>query len=76
MAFPFSKKACSRSLQVHRNRPNIKPGENDFGFGQIIALVLLFGSLIDVVVAMREWHKRKREGSTSKRSYEQLPDDL
>jgi hypothetical protein len=71
----LSKKACSQSLQVHRNHPNIKPGENDFGFGQIVALVLLFGSLVDVGVTIYEWYKRRRNESTSKQSYEQLPDE-
>jgi hypothetical protein len=46
------------------------------GFGQIIALVLLIGSLIDVLTAIGKWCRRKREGSTLKPSYEQLPDEV
>jgi hypothetical protein len=38
-------------------------------------VVLLFGSLVDVVVTICEWYKRRRNASTSKQSYEQLPDD-
>jgi len=41
-------------LIVHRNRPNIQPGEDAWGFGQIIAVILILGNLIDIVVALRE----------------------
>lgn len=49
------RKAYSRKLQVHRNGPNIQPGEDAWGFGQIIAVILIFGSFIDIAVAI---HKR------------------
>jgi hypothetical protein len=54
--FPIVKdgKAYSRRNQVHRNRPNIQPGEDAWGFGQIIAVILILGNLIDIVVALRE----------------------
>ena len=58
----IEERACSRRFQVHRNRPNIQPGENAWGFGQIISLVLIFGSLIDIVVTIRE--RRMRESGT------------
>jgi hypothetical protein len=49
-------KAYSGILQVQRNRPNIHPGEDAWGFGQIISLILLFGSVIDVAVAIHKQH--------------------
>jgi len=52
-------------LQVNRNRPNIQPGENTWGFGQIIAIVLIFGSVIDIVVTIRERLARQAEGPSS-----------
>ncbi|KAI9510546.1 hypothetical protein F5148DRAFT_1281828 [Russula earlei] len=41
-------------LIVQRNSPIILPGENAWGFGQIIALILIFGSIIDILVAIRQ----------------------
>ncbi|KAH9986662.1 hypothetical protein BJV74DRAFT_531954 [Russula compacta] len=51
-------------LIVQRNRSNIQPGEDAWGFGQIIALILIFGSVIDIVVTVRERWK----GTSSKDS--------
>ncbi|KAH9986663.1 hypothetical protein BJV74DRAFT_988416 [Russula compacta] len=39
-------------LIVQRNRPHITSGEDDWGFGQIIALILILGSVIDIVVTI------------------------
>jgi len=50
-------------LIVQRNRPNIQPGEGAWGFGQIIALILILGSIIDIVVTVRE--RRTGEGNPS-----------
>ena len=53
--------------QVHRNRSIIQSGENAWGFGQIIAIILTLGNLIDVVGAIRDWHdgkKQRRSGET------------
>lgn len=52
-------KAYSGIPQVQRNRPNILPGEDAWGFGQIISLILLFGSVIDVAVAIHGQHTRQ-----------------
>jgi hypothetical protein len=41
---------------------NIQPGEQDWGFGQIIALVLILGCMIDIVVTLREEYLKKRNG--------------
>jgi hypothetical protein len=46
-------------LQVHRNGPNIQPGEDAWGFGQIIAVILILGNLIDIVVAIRKRYGEK-----------------
>jgi len=54
-------------LIAHRNRSNIKPGEDAWGFGQIIAVILILGSLIDIVVLLRDRYARKEthsEGNT------------
>jgi len=50
-------------LIVQRNRAIIQPGEDAWGFGQIIALVLVSGNLIDIWMAVRERRKRKLERS-------------
>jgi len=52
-------------LIVHRNRPNLQPGEDAWGFGQIIALVLILGSVIDILVTIREWRTKRAEGAPS-----------
>jgi len=48
-------------LIIYRNRSIIQPGENEWGFGQIIAVVLTLGIFIDMVAAIREryWQKHK-----------------
>jgi len=51
-------------LIVQRNRSNIQPGEGAWGFGQIIALILTFGSIIDIVATVRE-KRREEENSSS-----------
>ena len=53
-------KEYSRRVQVYRNRSVIQPGENAWGFGQIISIILILGSLIDMVVAVREWRTKKQ----------------
>ena len=54
-------------FQVQRNSSNILPGEDDWGFGQIIALILIFGSVIDIVVTVRErWKGGSSEDSGSR----------
>jgi hypothetical protein len=61
-SLPLSKKrkAYSRRLQVYRNRSIIQPGENAWGFGQIIAIILTFGNFIDIWVAVREWRAKNQ----------------
>jgi hypothetical protein len=59
------------AFQVHRNRPIIQPGEEAWGFGQIIALVLISGSFIDIWMTIREWRKGKIGSAQSR--HEQLP---
>jgi hypothetical protein len=46
--------------QVHSNRSIIQSGENTWGFGQIIALILTLGIFIDVVIAIRDWRDAKK----------------
>jgi len=41
-------------LMIYRNRNIIQPGENEWGFGQIIAIVLTLGMFIDIVEAIRK----------------------
>ena len=62
-----------REFQVQRNRPIIQPGEDVWGFGQIITLVLISGNLIDIWMTVREWRQRKVERSARGARYEQLP---
>jgi hypothetical protein len=45
---------------VSRNRSIIQPGENAWGFGQLIAIILTLGIFIDIIVAVREWWTKKR----------------
>lgn len=60
-SFPFVKRrAYSRRIQVYRNRSIIQSGENAWGFGQIIAIILTFGIFIDMWVAVREWRAKKQ----------------
>jgi hypothetical protein len=40
--------------QAHCNRSIIQSGENTWGFGQIIAIMLTLEKFIDVVVAIRD----------------------
>lgn len=47
--------------QVHSNRSIIQSGENTWGFGQIIALILTLGIFIDVVIAIRDWRDAKKQ---------------
>jgi hypothetical protein len=58
--------------QVHYNRSIIQSGENTWGFGQIIAIILTFGIFIDVVVAIRDWHGVKKQ-RRSKEVYTIIP---
>jgi hypothetical protein len=46
-------------FQIYHNRPIIQPGENDWGFGQIVAIILTSGIFIDIVAAIREWDRTK-----------------
>jgi len=45
-------------FQISHNRSNIQPGENEWGFGQIIAVVLTLGIFIDIVAAIRNLKKK------------------
>lgn len=47
--------------QVHSNRSIIQSGENTWGFGQIIAIILTLGNFIDVVAAIRDWRDAKKQ---------------
>jgi len=62
-SYPSSKKMkCIqflRRFQIYSNRSIIQPGENDWGFGQIIAVILTLGIFIDIVTAIREWDRMK-----------------
>ncbi|KAI9458432.1 hypothetical protein BJY52DRAFT_1269749 [Lactarius psammicola] len=44
-------------LIVQRNRANIGSGEGEWGFGQIVSIILILQCVVDVVVAIREWWK-------------------
>jgi hypothetical protein len=57
-----------RRLQVHRNRPIIQPGENEWGFGQIIAVILTLGIFIDIVTAIRERYGMKHHPEKTPRT--------
>ena len=50
-----------RRFQVYYNRSIIQPGENEWGFGQIIAVILTLGIFIDMAAAIRERHERHTE---------------
>jgi len=43
---------------VQRNRTNIQPGEDAWGFGQIIAVVLIVGTVIDLAVIYKRSTRR------------------
>ena len=53
-------------MQVHSNRSIIQSGENTWGFGQIIAIILTLGIFIDVVVAIRDWRRDAKKQRRSK----------
>jgi len=55
-------------LIMYRNRSNIQPGENVWGFGQIIAIVLTLGIFMDMVVAIREWYRLKHHSPSPRSS--------
>lgn len=44
-------------LIVQRNRANIGSGEGDWGFGQIVSLILILQCVVDIVVAICKWWK-------------------
>jgi len=48
-------------LMVHSNRSIIQSGENTWGFGQIIAIILTLGIFIDVVGGIRDWQEAKKQ---------------
>ena len=48
-------------FQIYRNRSIIQPGENEWGFGQIIAIILILGIFIDIVGAIRERFMMKHQ---------------
>jgi hypothetical protein len=60
-----------RRFQIYRNRSIIQPGENEWGFGQIVAIILTLGMVIDIVAAIREWQKIKHHPRNF--SEDQLP---
>ncbi|KAI9430183.1 hypothetical protein H4582DRAFT_2019093 [Lactarius indigo] len=45
-------------LMVQRNRENIGPGEGQWGFGQIVSLILVLQCVVDIAVAICKWWKR------------------
>jgi len=47
-------------LIVQRNRPNVASGESDWGFGQIVALILLLQCVVDSVVTICRWWRLPR----------------
>ncbi|KAI0298815.1 hypothetical protein BC826DRAFT_996738 [Russula brevipes] len=55
-------------LIVQRNRTNIQPGEDAWGFGQIIAVVLIVGTVIDLAVIYKRSTRRPEVTSS-----EELP---
>lgn len=57
-------------LIVQRNRANIGSGEGDWGFGQIVSLILVLQSVVDIVVTIREWWKGSASEDCGGRSNE------
>ncbi|KAI9458138.1 hypothetical protein BJY52DRAFT_1269948 [Lactarius psammicola] len=51
-------------LIVHRNHPNVRAGENDWGFGQIVSVVLILPIIIEIVAIIVEWNSQKDKEQT------------
>ena len=44
--------------EVHRNRAHVQAGENAWGFGQVVSILLLLPIFIEMVTALWEWRSR------------------
>ena len=56
MVFPayVEVEACSCKLQqVHRNRPYVQAGENYWGFGQVVSVLLLLPIFIEILAVLK-----------------------
>jgi len=52
-------------LIVQRNRPNVGSGESDWGFGQIVSLILILQCVVDSVVCICRWWRLPTRTSRS-----------
>ena len=51
-----SQEACLYKLpQVHRNRPYVQAGENSWGFGQVVSVLLLLPIFIEILAVLKRF---------------------
>lgn len=50
-------------LTVHRNRPHVQPGEDDWGFGQVVSVMLLLPIFMEILAVLKKiFRKDRHEG--------------
>ncbi|KAN0132135.1 hypothetical protein V8E53_010054 [Lactarius tabidus] len=49
-------------LMVHRNRSHVHAGENSWGLGQVISVLLLLPIFIELIAVLKEWYSRRSRG--------------
>ncbi|KAH9002861.1 hypothetical protein EDB83DRAFT_2468442 [Lactarius deliciosus] len=46
---------ANTELTVHRNYPNVQAGEGAWGFGQIVSVIFILPSVIEILVTLDKW---------------------
>ncbi|KAH9035618.1 hypothetical protein EDB85DRAFT_1889202 [Lactarius pseudohatsudake] len=64
---------AATELMVHRNRPHVQTGENDWGFGQIVSIIMILPVVLETLVVFKKWYLRLYEGRDSEVAPMQLP---
>ncbi|KAI9459876.1 hypothetical protein BJY52DRAFT_1364694 [Lactarius psammicola] len=57
---------ANTELTVRRNKPNVQAGEGTWGFGQIVSVILILPSVIEIWVALDKRLSPSNKGSGSK----------
>ncbi|KAI9458136.1 hypothetical protein BJY52DRAFT_1416530 [Lactarius psammicola] len=47
---------ASTELIVHRNHPHVQAGEDYWGFGQIVSIILILPIVIEILVSFKRWY--------------------
>ncbi|KAH9167476.1 hypothetical protein EDB89DRAFT_2074821 [Lactarius sanguifluus] len=53
---PAAYGVASTELIVHRNHPHVQTGEDYWGFGQIVSIILILPIIIEIMVAFKRWY--------------------